>query len=149
MSVLFAAVSLACTVACPVLLPALSLPVLLLPCPGASLVHPFRPAGPGRFLPSVCYLYDICLGILIQMSLYLALFHCLPSLPPSLPVLLPPAFSVPLLSLSQSHCSSLVRPAACPALLFAPSCWPRFLPSVHVCYLYLMSGYYDTDVVII
>ena len=37
-----------------------------------------------RFLPSVCYLYDICLGILIQMSLYLALFRCLPSLPPSL-----------------------------------------------------------------
>ena len=114
---------------------------LVPPCLTAALswCRPFRPAGPGRFLPSVCYLYDICLGILIQMSLYLALFRCLPSLPPSLPVLLPPAFSVPLLSLSQSHCTSLVRPAACPFPLFAPSCWPRFLPSVHVCYLYLIS----------
>ena len=143
MSVLFAAVSLACTVACRVLLPALSLPVLLPPCPGAYPCLPgssFSSCWP-RFLPSVCYLYDICLGILIQMSLCLALLRCLPSLPPSLSCCRLP---------SLSRCTSLGRPAAC---LFAPSCWPRFLSSVHVSMLFIfevcLGIMIDTDVVII
>ena len=128
MSVLFAAVSLACTVACPVLLPALSLPVLLPPCPGASLVHPFRPAGPGRFLPSVCYLYDICLGILIQMSLYLAPFRCLPSLPPSLSC-------CRLLSLSR--CFPSPSPTAPPWFVLLPAL-PCCLPRPAGLYMYVI-----------